>query len=43
MIIGAHTAFYSTEPEADRAFFREVLKFPHVDDAGGRQKNRHSP
>lgn len=31
MIIGAHTIVYSTNPDADRAFFRDVLKFPHVD------------
>jgi catechol 2,3-dioxygenase-like lactoylglutathione lyase family enzyme len=31
MIIGAHVVVYSTHPEADRAFFRDVLKFPSVD------------
>ena len=31
MITGAHSIIYSTDPEADRAFFRDVLKFPHVD------------
>ncbi len=31
MIIGAHSIIYSTKPEADRAFLRDVLKFPHVD------------
>ncbi len=31
MITGAHTILYSTNPEADRAFFRDVLKFPYVD------------
>lgn len=31
MINGAHTIIYSADPEADRAFFRDVLKFPHVD------------
>jgi hypothetical protein len=31
MIIGAHSIIYSTNAEADRAFFRDVLKFPHVD------------
>ena len=31
MIIGAHSIIYSTNPEADRAFLRDVLKFPHVD------------
>jgi hypothetical protein len=31
MITGAHAIIYSTDAEADRAFFKEVLKFPHVD------------
>src|SRR4051812_23908234 len=31
MIIGAHSIIYSTNPEADRAFLRDVLKLPHVD------------
>jgi hypothetical protein len=31
MIIGAHFLLYSTDPEADRAFFRDVLEFPAVD------------
>jgi hypothetical protein len=31
MIIGAHSIVYSTRPDADRAFLRDVLKFPHVD------------
>jgi catechol 2,3-dioxygenase-like lactoylglutathione lyase family enzyme len=31
MISGAHVIIYSTDAEADRAFFRDVLKFPHVD------------
>lgn len=31
MIIGAHSIIYSTNPEADRAFLRDILKFPHVD------------
>ena len=31
MITGAHIIIYSTDPEADRAFFRDTLKFPHVD------------
>src|SRR5579875_2502878 len=30
MITGAHTLIYSRDPEADRAFFRDVLEFPHV-------------
>jgi hypothetical protein len=35
MIIGAHSIIYSTNPDADRAFLRDVLKFPHVDVGGG--------
>ena len=35
MITGAHTILYSANPEADRAFFRDVLKFPHVDAGHG--------
>jgi hypothetical protein len=31
MIIGAHVLIYSTNPEADRAFFRDVLQFPSID------------
>jgi len=31
MIIGAHFLLYSKDPEADRAFFRDVLGFPSVD------------
>lgn len=31
MITGAHSIIYSTDPEADRAFLRDVLKFPYVD------------
>ena len=31
MIIGAHSIIYSIRPEADRAFLRDVLKFPSVD------------
>jgi len=31
MIIGAHSIIYSTNPEADRAFLRDVLKLPYVD------------
>jgi len=30
-ISGAHTILYSTNPEADRAFLRDVLGLPHVD------------
>jgi hypothetical protein len=35
MITGAHSIIYSTNPEADRAFLRDVLCFPHVDVGGG--------
>ena len=31
MIIGAHSIIYSTNPEADCAFLRDVLKLPYVD------------
>src|SRR5664279_2353200 len=31
MIVGAHSIIYSMNPEADRAFLRDVLKLPHVD------------
>jgi hypothetical protein len=31
LITGAHSIIYSTNPEADRAFFRDILKLPHVD------------
>jgi catechol 2,3-dioxygenase-like lactoylglutathione lyase family enzyme len=31
MIIGAHSILYSRDPEADRAFLRDVLGFPSVD------------
>jgi len=31
MINGAHAVIFSTDPEADRAFLRDVLELPHVD------------
>ena len=31
MIIGAHSIIYSTKPDADRAFLRDVLKLTNVD------------
>ncbi len=31
MINGAHVILYSKNADADRAFLRDVLKFPHVD------------
>jgi len=35
MFSGAHFLLYSKDPEADRAFFRDVLKFRAVDAGGG--------
>ncbi|MGH3382083.1 MAG: VOC family protein [Actinoallomurus sp.] len=35
MINGAHVILYSRDPDADRAFFRDVLDYPHVDAGGG--------
>jgi hypothetical protein len=35
MLTGAHMVLYSRNVEADRAFFREVLKLPSVDGGGG--------
>lgn len=35
MIVGAHSIIYSKNPDADRAFLRDVLKLPHVDVGGG--------
>ena len=34
-INGAHVLLYSNNPEADRAFFRDILNFPAVDAGGG--------
>jgi hypothetical protein len=34
-ITGVHTIIYSRDADADRAFFRDVLKLPHVDAGGG--------
>jgi hypothetical protein len=31
MLIGAHSIIYSTNPDADRAFLRDVLRLPNVD------------
>lgn len=31
MLTGAHSIIYSKNPEADRAFFRDVLQLPNVD------------
>jgi hypothetical protein len=35
MIIGAHSIIYSTSPEADRAFLRDVLELTSVDVGDG--------
>jgi len=35
MIVGAHSIIYSADPEADRAFLRDVLKLTHVDAGEG--------
>jgi catechol 2,3-dioxygenase-like lactoylglutathione lyase family enzyme len=35
MITGAHTIIYSSNPEADRAFFRDVLGLKYVDSGEG--------
>ncbi len=34
-ITGAHVLLYSDNPEADRAFFRDILDFPAVDAGDG--------
>lgn len=34
-ISGAHVIVYSSDPKADRAFFRDILAFTHVDAGGG--------
>ena len=31
MLIGAHSIIYSTNPDADRSFLRDVLTLPNVD------------
>lgn len=35
MITALHTLVYTSEPEATRAFFRDVLRFPYADTGGG--------
>jgi hypothetical protein len=35
MITGAHVVIYSKDPDADRAFFKDVLKFRSVDAGHG--------
>jgi hypothetical protein len=31
MINGGHVVIYSKDAEADKAFIRDILKFPHID------------
>ena len=35
MLTGAHMVIFSSDVEADRAFFSEVLELPSVDGGGG--------
>lgn len=35
MITGTHAIVYAQDAEKARAFFRDVLRFPHVDAGGG--------
>ncbi|MXP20757.1 VOC family protein [Gordonia sp. HNM0687] len=35
MITALHTLIYCDDPDSARAFFRDVLGFPHVDTGGG--------
>ncbi|MCU0613122.1 MAG: extradiol dioxygenase [Candidatus Eisenbacteria bacterium] len=35
MITGAHSIVFSTDAEADRTFFRDILGLPHVDAGEG--------
>jgi predicted enzyme related to lactoylglutathione lyase len=35
MIVGSHFLLYSQDPEADRTFFRDVLRLPFVDAGDG--------
>ena len=35
MIVGAHSIIYSTDPEADRIFLKDVLGLNHIDTGGG--------
>jgi catechol 2,3-dioxygenase-like lactoylglutathione lyase family enzyme len=37
MLTGAHVVIYSKNPEADRAFFKDILRFPSVDAGRGWQ------
>ncbi|MGI8868969.1 MAG: VOC family protein [Mycobacteriales bacterium] len=35
MITAVHTLVYAEDPGAARAFFRDVLQWPHIDTGGG--------
>jgi hypothetical protein len=35
VITGYHSIIYSDDPEATRAFLRDVLSWPHIDAGGG--------
>ena len=35
MITGAHAMIFSVDPDADRAFLRDVLEIPAIDSGGG--------
>jgi catechol 2,3-dioxygenase-like lactoylglutathione lyase family enzyme len=35
VINGSHVIIYSRDAEADRAFIRDVLDYPHIDSGGG--------
>ena len=35
MLIGSHSIIYSSNPEADRNFLRDVLHLPHVNVGDG--------
>ena len=35
MNTGSHVIIYSNDADADRAFFSDVLEYPHVDAGGG--------
>jgi predicted enzyme related to lactoylglutathione lyase len=35
VINGSHVILFSSDPAADRAFFADVLGYPHVDAGGG--------
>ena len=35
MITAVHTIVYTSDPDATRAFFRDVLEFPSIDTGGG--------